>query len=427
MEQRADRSSHGRYHVDRRAPAAAAIGIRARRRPLDRGTIAAHRGSTRLDEIRAIEYPEASDTIFLNAASWGLLPMSAAREVSDLILRRNRAAGFEEVEAGSIQHRARSAVARLVGADSSDVALAPNTSFGVNLAASLLRRGPPGRIVLTEGEFPANVLPFRQLESDGFQVVVVPAGADGLPDEQRLLDEIDHPNAVALTVSSVQFATGYRADLPPLINACRSKGLRVFVDAIQSVGVVPIDVSALGADIVACGGQKWLCAPWGSGFAWIRPDVQPAFPPPMVSWLATASGADFNDMLHYRMDWRGNARKFELATLGLQDYLGLARSAEIFAEAGVDAIRAHVLALHEPVLDWIDRTPGARFVTPVDERHRGGILSFVPPSMDRASEALQAAGVVFSIREGVLRLAPHFYNTLPQMHTVVEALDSARR
>jgi cysteine desulfurase/selenocysteine lyase len=376
-----------------------------------------------IDRVRAREYPGPVDGIFLNSASWGLVPRSAAEAVTDLTLRRNRAHGFEEAELGAIQRRCRRAVADLVGAEPSEIALAPNTSFGVNLAAALLASGPAGAIVLSEGEFPANVLPFRALESRGFEVRVVPAGADGLPDEDRLLDAIEAPDVVALAASSVQFASGYRMDLPRLGAGCRARGIVFVVDAIQSVGAVPFDVRSSGADLVACGGQKWLCAPWGSGFVWIRPEVQARFDPPMVSWLATADGADFDDMLHYRLAWRSNARKFELATLGIQDYLGLARSVEILLEIGVDAIERHLHALHEPVLEWIERRPDVRRVTPEDAGKRAGILSLVLPDTRAVALRLRQRGVVLSVREGMLRLAPHFYNTLDEMRSLVAMLE----
>ena len=377
-----------------------------------------------LSRVRAREYPDPPQGIFLNAASWGIVPKSAAEEAADLMLRRNRTHGFEEAELGAIQRRCRRAIAALIGADPSEIALAPNTSFGVSLAAALLRDGEPGLIVLSEGEFPANVLPFKALEPYGFEVCVVPAGAGGLPDEERMIAALDLPSVRALTVSAVQFATGYRGNLTRLGEACRERGVLYFVDAIQALGVAPFSPTNVHADIVASGGQKWLCSPWGSGFVWVRPEIRARFHPPMVSWLAMDGGARFDDMLHYRMDWRSNARKFELATLGIQDYLGLARSVEILMEVGIDAIASHVRGLHAPLLEWIESRPHAEAVTPADPKNRAGIITFKPPDVDSAVEALRAERVIFSVRQGLIRLAPHFYNTLDEMEEVVRLLDS---
>jgi cysteine desulfurase/selenocysteine lyase len=399
--------------------------------PVCVGSIPLIRGSGRgvtSDVLRRVvdrEYPDPRQGIFLNSASWGILPRSAAEEVADLTLRRNRTHGFEESELGAIQRRCRSAVAALLGGQASEIALSPNTSYGIGLAAALLRAGPPGRIIVSEGEFPANVLPFKALEKHGFVVDVIPCTGAGWPDEERMIASLDGPGVVALTVSSVQFATGYAGDLRKLGEACRARGILFVIDAIQGVGAYPFSPNEVFADLVAVGGQKWLCAPWGSGFTWMRKEVQERFDPPMVSWLATSGGADFSDMLHYGMEWRENARKFELATLGIQDYLGLARSVEVLLEVGVDNIRRHIHALHEPVLDWIDSRADARCVTPRDPERRAGILAFELSDVDGAAEALRAQRVVFSVREGLIRLAPHFHNTVEEMETVVRILDSA--
>jgi len=376
-------------------------------------------------DVRRREYPEPRDGVFLNAASWGLIPRSAAAESADLTQRRNRTHGFEEAELGAIQRRARAAIGRLLSVDSDEVALAPNTSFGVSLAATLLRGGNPGTIVVSEGEFPANVLPFKALEPNGFRVRVVPAGNDGLPDESAMVAALDGDDVRALAVSTVQFASGYRADLGTLGAACRARGVLFFVDAIQGLGAVPFHPREVHADIVASGGQKWLCSPWGSGFAYVRRELQERFTPPIVSWLAMRGAGQFGDMLHYRMDWRTDARKFEPATLGIQDYLGLARSVEILLEMGVEAVWRQIRAVQDPLWDWIASRPDVRPITPLDDERRAGIVSFVPPDTDAVERALLDRRVVFSVREGTIRFAPHFYNTVEEMESVVELLDGA--
>jgi cysteine desulfurase/selenocysteine lyase len=340
------------------------------------------------------------------------------------MLRRNLTHGFAEAELGSIQRRCRTAAATLIGAVSGDIALAPNTSFGMNLAASLVAAGSAGTVIVSEGEFPANVLPFLALEGRGFEVRIVPCGADGLPDEGRLLREVEMPGVVALSVSAVQFATGVLMDTRRLGEACRRLGILYFIDAIQAIGATPFAVKDSGADLVACGGQKWLCGPWGSGFVWISEEAQRRFDPPMVSWLATTDGADFDNMLHYRMDWRPNARKFELATLGIQDYLGLAGSIEVLLEIGVAEVRAQLERLHEPILAWAADRDDVRLITPREQTRRAGIVSFIPPDVPAAATALRAARVIFSLREGVLRLAPHWYNTVDEMEEVVRILEA---
>lgn len=378
-----------------------------------------------LAPIREREYPDRPPGIFLNTASWGLLPRSSAEAVADLTHRRTRVHGFREAELGEMQRRCRAALGTLLDVSAGEVALVPNTSYGVNLGAELVARGEPGTVVVSRGEFPANVLPWKALEPRGFRVELVEADELGRPREEALLRRLEAPEVRALAVSAVQFATGYRMDLARLGEACRSHDVLFVVDAIQALGAVPLRPAELHVDLLASGGQKWLCAPWGSGFAWIPRRHQQRFDPPMVSWLSMEGATDFDSGAAYDLRWLEDARKFELGTHGVQDYLGLGRSVEVLLECGIEAIRRHLLALHEPVLEWVAGREDVRLVTPEEEGRRAGILSFIPPRVDHVCVALEEAGVAFARREGALRLAPHFYNTLEEMERVVEILEGA--
>lgn len=375
-----------------------------------------------IEEVRRREYPDPDAGVFFNTASWGLIPRSAAAEAADLTLRRNRGSGFAEEELGRIQRRCRDALARLLRVTPDEIALAPNTSFGVNLASSLVGSGSPGTVLLLQGEFPANVLPWKALTRRGFHVEVVPSDPAGGPGESELPRRLDQPGVRALALSAIQFSTGHRADLATLGRACRERGILFCVDAIQALGAVPLFPRDAHIDVLASGGQKWLCAPWGSGFAYVRDDLLERVEPPMVSWLAVKDATRFEDLLNYRMDFLPNARRFELATLGIQDYLGLARSVEIFLEMGVERVERHLRRVHEPLLAWLRERPDVRLVTPWEPERRGGILSFVPPGAERVARHLQDAGVVFALREGAIRFSPHFYNTPEEMERVVEIL-----
>ncbi len=380
-------------------------------------------GQASLDAVRAREYPDRPDGVFFDAASFGLVPASAARAAADMTLRKGKAGGVDEEELEASLARCRSAVARLLEVDASQIALAPNTSFGVNLAVARAAEGRPGAIVLSEGEFPANVLPWKSLEQEGFEVRVVPADPDGLPDEAALLRSLEAGDVRVLALSAVQFATGYRADLDAFGRACRERDILFFVDAIQALGAAPVRPLASGVDILASGGQKWLCGPWGSGFAWIHPRHLGRFEPPMVSWLAAEGALDFDRPLEYEPRWRGDAGRYELATLGFQDYLGLARSVEIFLEVGVEQVRRHLQAVQAPLLDWLVQGRGARLITPADPERRAGIVLFRVPDMDGAVQELREEGFRFAVRGGGIRFSPHLYNTVGEMERAVEVLE----
>lgn len=378
------------------------------------------------EEVRRSEYPSPGKRIFVDSASYGLLPRRTVEAVEAMGRARTIPGGFTDRELGEQLWRARRAAAKLVGGRAEEITLAPNTSFGMNLAAELVAKGSPGKIVVSEGEFPANVLPWRTLEARGFEVERVGADPRGLPDEARLLERLTEGDEVrAFSVSAVQFASGYRVDLASFARTCREREILLVVDAIQSLGVTPLGVEPDAVDLIASGAQKWLCSPWGSGFVWIPERHRRRFDPPMVSWLAMEDADDFDRLLDYRYRFREDGRKYELATLGVQDYIGMARSLELLLEVGVSRIRAHVHDLHEPLLRWSEMRDGVEALTPVDPAKRGGILSFRSREVPRLAAALDDAGVRAAVRDGVLRFAPHVYNTAAEMERVVEILDEA--
>ena len=378
-----------------------------------------------LGEIRHREYPSLAEGIFLNSASYGLLPLRGLAAMEALHRARGSPRGISDEEVDGILRRCRVAVARLVSASTAEIALAPNTSFGINLAARLLECGEPGVIVVSEGEFPANVFPWLALESRGFRVERIPLNPSGYPDEEGILDRLSEDDVRAFGLSAVQFSSGYRADIGRFGALCGERGVLFVVDAIQGLGATPLDVKALRIDILASGGQKWLCAPWGSGFVFIDRRLHDRFDPPMVSWLSFESGLDYEALLDYRYRFVGDGRKFEFGTLGIQDYLGLALSVELLLEAGIDTVREHILRVQEPLLDWVAHGEEISPVTPMEEGRRAGIFAFRAPALDLLAHRLRERGVVFAQREGAIRLSPHFYNTVEEMEEVAGILSRA--
>lgn len=376
-----------------------------------------------LSTVRGREFPLNGREVYFDTASFGLLPGRSLRAVKEVMEARTRAGGVSEADLVQALKRVRQAAARLVGAGVDEITLAPNTSYGVNLAARLAAEGPAGTVVVSEGEFPANVLPWRALESEGFRVERVPTDEHGLPDEARLMERLREDDVRAFALSAVQFATGYRADLRAFGRLCRNREILFCVDAIQALGAVPVDVVEAKVDVLASGGQKWLCSPWGSGFAYIRRALHDRFDPPMVSWLSMADSADFDRMLEYRYAFAGDGRKFELGTLGIQDYVGMSRSIELLLEVEVERIQRHLREVQRPLIEWVvsDATE-ATPVTPLDEHRRGGIFAFRVPEPEATATKLAEGGFQLSVREGAVRVAPHLYSTTEEMERMVDLL-----
>jgi cysteine desulfurase / selenocysteine lyase len=271
------------------------------------------------------------------------------------------------------------------------------------------------------------VYPWMAQQTRGVHFELVPADARGLPDEDRLLERLDRGGVAVLAVSSVQFGSGFHADLARLGQACRERGIFFVVDAIQSLGCLPLDVRTLPIDVLATGGHKWLCAPFGTGFAYVRREVQDRLEPRVVGWTAMQASRDFARLTDYRWEWVPDARRYEVATLPFEALAGLAASAELLLEVGVETVERHVTDLLDPLVGWLAEHSGIRVLSDLDPARRSAIVAFRTPDPEATHAALGRAGVVCAHREHAIRIAPHLYNTPTDIARVIDVLSSEFR
>jgi cysteine desulfurase/selenocysteine lyase len=382
-----------------------------------------HSAGLDVEALRAAEFPAARERVYLDAASIGPLPRRTVQVLDAFNQRRSRPWELGPADLFDLFTLSRARIARLVNADSSEIALAPNTSFGLGLAARALPLAPGDVIVASEREFPSNIYPWMRLEDRGVRLELVPVTAEGWPDEARLLERIEDPRVRILAVSLTQFSNGYTVDLDALSRATRRTGTMLVVDAIQAVGQLPVDLARTPVDLLSCGGQKWLLSPWGSGFVYVRRELIERLDPAITGWMAFEGTDDFSRLTTYNPSLRPDARRFELITLPFQDFAGMNASLELLHEVGIGRIAEHLRGLHAPVLGWARRR-GVRVTSPVD--HRGsGILCVAPDDPAAVHHALRQAGVSCSLREGSLRLSPHCYTNLQDMERVAEVLEAS--
>jgi cysteine desulfurase/selenocysteine lyase len=366
-----------------------------------------------LHELRAREFPWAvrGDQTFLNHASTGPLPQRAVDALQEATALRAEPWRFtQELQFGTLA-KARAGCARLINGDAHDIALMVNTSYGLNLAARALPFDTGDVVITSDREYPSNIYPWMELEAArGITLKRIPC--DGvLPDEEAIMTALDGPRVRAVVLSWVSFATGYRIDVARIGRACRERGIWFILDAIQGVGATRLDVRAVDVDVVACGAQKWLLSPWGTGFVWLRPDLVRSLRPVDVSWMATRNSDDFTRLTDYDFTYRDDARRFEMITLPYQDFIGLNASLDLFLEVGLDEVYAQIDRLTTRIVRWASGAPGVRLVTPRGREQRAGIVAVAPPNPVAASGRLTSAGITHSLREAAIRLSPHFYNT----------------
>jgi selenocysteine lyase/cysteine desulfurase len=377
-----------------------------------------------VDALRAAEFPWTlrGQTVYLNNASTGPLPERTIAAANDWTRRRAEPWRIRDAELFDTMARARSLAARLVGADEGEIALMPNTTHGLNVAARALPLERGDVVLSFDREFPANVYPWMALEALGVRLEMLPC-VDGLPDEEALVRELERPEVRVVTVSWVQFSTGYCVDLARLGALCRDRGKYFVVDAIQGVGARTLDLRACHVDLLACGAQKWLLSPWGSGFLYVRRELARRLTPVNVGWMAVRGSEDFTRLTDYDYALHDDARRFEVVTLPYQDIAGMVASLELLHELGPSAVAEHVQGLADRVVEWARARDDVRLVTPADPAKRAGVVCVAPRDPAAASARLRAAGVIHSLREGAIRLAPHGYNTVDEIDRALAALE----
>ena len=375
--------------------------------------------------LRTREFPwaERGASIYLDHASTGPIPMRTRDALAAFGLRRAEPFRLTPDDLYPVHAKAREACARLIGAKPSTIALMTNTSHGVNLAARSLPYGKGDVILSTHGEFPANVYPWIAAAHDrGAEFRLLPLAGDW-PDEAALMRAIEtDPRVKVVSLSWVSFWSGHRYDIAAIGAACRSRGIHFFVDAIQGLGPLALDVVAANVDVLACGAQKWLVSPWGVGFAYVREELIAKLEPAEVGWWAQATSGDYAKFLDYDARWADDARRFEVITLDFVGFNAMAESIGLLLETGPKAIEAHVTALADRALAFADDTAGVEFVTPREPSRRAGVLAFRTKDVAKSSERLTAAKVAHSVRTGCIRLAPHFYNTIVELDTALTLL-----
>lgn len=374
--------------------------------------------------LRSAEFPWADSAVYLDHASIGPYPERTRLALEMMGGKRARPYEIQTQHQFGALATGRKLAAQLINAEAGEIALATNTTYGLSIAARALPWKPGDIVLVSDREFPANVYPWKRLGDRGVTMELVPVTAEGWPDEARLMARLEDPRVRCLAVSLTQFATGYTIDIARFSAVTRARGQFLVLDAIQGIGQLPFDVRATPVDILACGAQKWLLSPWGSGFMYVQRDLIEQLEPAIASWMAFEGTDDFSTLTQYRDELRATARRFELITLPFQDFVGMNQSLELLLSLGIPAIQTHLATLAAPLLGWADQH-GVPVTSPRGAQG-SGIVCLAPARLQECHQTLRKAGIFCSLREGAIRISPHCYNTVDEMYRVIATLDSFR-
>lgn len=315
-------------------------------------------------------------------------------------------------------------IAPLIGAAPGTVAMAPTVSMAQAAILSALDfRGGRDTIVMTALDFPSVRYVFDELAPKlGARVVVVPSD-DGLSiDEDRLCAAIDERTAL-VAISHVLFRSAYILDAARITEHAHAMGALVSLDAYHSVGVIPVDVQASGADFLTGGVLKWLCGGPGGCFLYAAPAVSERLAPALTGWQAHARPFAFAD----EMEYASGAARWLGGTPVIPAFFANIEGPRVIARAGLAAIREKSVRQTSRLIALADER-GYRVHAPRETARRGGTVAFDVPHGAEVAQALLERDVVIDYRPGAgIRVAPHFYTTDDEVTRVVAEIDEILR
>ena len=363
-------------------------------------------------------FPILERTVYLNSNSAGAFP----RLMDDVLarygetLRDWRDEAFEGWWQELLRYHA--SLERLIGAAPGSVVSDGSVSTLLGrLATSFSFEGERRRVITTDLEFPSVPFIWEAFRRYGAAPEVVATGDDPEGAIEAALDE----RVRIVSVTHAAFRTGRLLDLGRIVRAAHRVGAQVVVDAYQTVGTVPVDVSALEVDFLLAGAHKWLCGAMESAFLYVRPDLLACLEPAATGWMAG------DDPFSFEAPTGRNptALRFATGTPAVLPAMLSQPGLDLILEAGSEAIRRHSLALTERIFAWAEEHH-VSIPTPRDPAKRGGVVTLRFPGDRQVAARLVENGFVCSWRGG-LRIAPHYYNTAAEVDRFLEELSRVRR
>jgi selenocysteine lyase/cysteine desulfurase len=369
--------------------------------------------------IRSL-FPAAQKYTYLNSAAVAPLPTVAVKAVTSQLEDASNNGSINMDSWCATKNRARGLVAEMLGVRSEEIAFMRNTSDGFSGVAAGMKWRKGDNIVTFSREFPANFYPWRMLR-DNFGVEIrVCEEKDGRIDSDELVALID-ANTRLVSISAVQYSTGFRIDLERIGKAARKWDALFAVDIIQAFGVLPFDLPAQFVDIASGASYKWLCSPEGCGIFYLGERATGRVKPNCAGWQSVGKPWDFDDL---EQDFKPNSLAWETGMGGSALFYGLEQSLKLLSESGAEKIASYL----EELTDFLcEILPTERYEI-VSSRSKGEKSQIVCIenrkgfSSNVVAEHLRRENIIVSPRGSRIRIAPHFFNNWEDIEKLVENL-----
>ncbi|MCC6860752.1 MAG: aminotransferase class V-fold PLP-dependent enzyme [Bryobacterales bacterium] len=360
------------------------------------------------------QFPVTENLIYLNHAGVAPLSRPAAEAMQSLTRDALEHGSYHYGDWLATYDGLRTSAARLIHCRPAEIAIVKNTSEGIVTLSEGLDWRPGDKIVAFREEFPANYFPWKRLERKGARIEWL-----------SFLDPLDRIDeacrgARLLSISFVQYLSGYRAGLDAIGEICHRRGCVFFVDAIQGLGAFPLDVEKARIHALAADGHKWLLGPEGCGILYIKQELQDSVEPPEFGWTNVAG---YHDYASRDMALRRDAGRYECGTLNTVGCYGLRAAIDFLLEIGVENVAPAVQSLADRLAEGV-LAKGYELAVPRTPDNGAGIVSFRKDGVDphQVVRELKSQRIVAAPRQGWIRMSPHFYISPEEIERVIELL-----
>lgn len=364
------------------------------------------------------EFPTTMVWAFLDHAAVAPLPARSASAMKEYIddLAVNGVDCFHRWDKRIAEIRGRAG--QLLNADPLDVAFVANTSTGVGIIAEGFPWKPGDSIITAAEEYPANQYPWMNLKDRGVEVRAIASRGNRIEIDDIRAAINDRTRVLAL--SAVEFSSGFRNDLNKLGELCRSRNVFFFVDAIQSLGIIPLDVTQAPIDALAADGHKWLLGPEGAGLFWIRRDWVERLHPTLIGWNSVVGCHDFGT-IDFRL--KPHAGRFEGGTYNVAGIAGLGASLKMLQDVGIPTINERILALTDHLSEQAMKSGWSIFSSRAPSE-KSAIVSLIKEGVSpfAVKKRCYERKIIVNVRAGRLRISPHAYNSFEELDRVIEIL-----
>ncbi len=364
------------------------------------------------------EFPVTGELIFFDHARVAPLPERVRKVVTAFVddATRHGTVHYETWMVGIEQSR--KSFARLINAGTDEVAFVKNTSEGLSIVANGLGWKSGDNVVIPDIEFPANVYPWWNLKRLGVETRMVPA-VEGRVLFDDLVKQVDARTRL-ISISSVECNSGFRCDLNRIGAFCKEKGILFCVDAIQSLGLLPMDVKRDHIDFLSADGHKWMLSVEGLGGFYISRGALEKVYPVTVGWGNMVNAADF---MNYEFAFRPGAQRFEEGSPNTMSIHAFGAALDLLLETGIENIEKRVMALGDQVLEQLNQR-GLKVYSSTRPEERSGNIAFVMnQDIGQLYEWMLEKKVKITVRDGLVRLSPHFYNSEDEILKFFDLLD----